>query len=254
MKSLYKVILLFTLLISSANSCEDKEVNVLLQDMAEFDRAFIPVLFYVRHGEMDNARKSVFFLNHNWQQFQNSYQDLIPDNDDWKENFRMTDAWLSDAYAAIDANAPEDAYIFLDHVRYQMMDVRTQNKWDYFLDDVWEFEARLDVVEEAAVDQMMCLLEYCEFEDLVRDMNMAWKDVKVTNKDKNLFEMEEEEIKMFRSKQEEIEDALKHFNIAVAEAEGENLAIAATFLRVAYLDYLSSFGDFISAKHYYATL
>ena len=38
------------------------------------------------------------------------------------------------------------------------------------------------------------------------------------------------------------------------EAEGENLAIAATFLKVAYLDYLSSFGDFISSKSYYASL
>ena len=55
-------LLLFVFLFSLASSCEDENVDVLLQDMAEFDKAYIPVLYYVRQGEMDNAKRSVFFL------------------------------------------------------------------------------------------------------------------------------------------------------------------------------------------------
>lgn len=117
MKSIYKILFLFALVFSFGSSCEKEEVNVLLQDMAIFDRAYIPVLFYVRHGEMDG----------------NNFKEL---------NY---------------------------------------------------FEGKLQT-------------------------------------------------------------AISDFNIAVKEAEGENLVIAATFLKVAYLDYLSSFGDFISSKSYYASL
>lgn len=254
MKLYYKILVLFTLIVSTASSCEEKNVNVMLNDMAKFDRAFIPVLFYVRNGEMDNAKRSVFFLNHSWQQFNNKYKGLLPDSDDWQESFRKTDAWLSDAYTSIDANAPLESYIFLDHVRYQLMDIREQNEWEYFLDDIWEFEARIDLVEEVAVDQMMCLLDYCEFEDLVDDMNIAWEAIQIKNEDKVLFDMDEKDLKMLKFNRQRLEGAIRAFNIAVAEAEGENLAIAATFLQVAYLDYMSSFGDFISSKSYFASI
>lgn len=254
MKSLYKILLLTTFLISSASSCEEEDVNVMLQDMAKLDSAFIPVLFYVRNGEMQNAKKSVFYLNHNWQIFENKYKNVLPENDDWQENFRMTSAWLSDAYTSIDANAALDAYIYLDHVRYQMIELREQHQLDYFLDGVWEFEARLDVVEEVAVDQMLCLLDFCEFEKLVADMNEAWDEIKIEKKDLALLEMDEDKLKFLRFHKGKLKDAIHDFNFAVEEAEGESLAIAATFLKVAYLEYLSSFGDFISSKSYYATL
>ncbi len=254
MKSIYQIILVFVFIISTGSSCEKKEVNVLLQDMASFDRAFIPVLFYVRHGEMDNARKSVFFLNHTWKRFNEKYKNLNPENDNWGEAFRMADAWLSDAYTSIDASSPEDTYIFLDHVRYQMVELREQNNFEYFLDDVWEFEARLDLVEEVAVDQMLCLLDYCEFEYLVADMNDAWEVVEPTIVDVELFGLDGKKIKELNYNESKLKSALREFNLAVEEADGENLAVTAAFLRVAYLDYLSSYGDFISSKSYFASL
>lgn len=254
MKSIYQILLLFVLVVSVGSSCEKEEVNVVLNDMAALDRAFIPVLVYVLEGEMDAAKKSVFFLNHKWQKFQDKYKDLKPENEDWVEHFRMTNAWLSDAYTAIDANVPEDAYLFLDHVRYQMIDLRIQNDFDYFLDDIWEFEARLDLVEEVAVDQMLCLLDYCEFEEIVEDMNAGWEAVELSNGDLELFDIYGDKLRALNFGENELRTALEEFNLAVVEADGENLAITATLLKVAYLDYLSSFGDFISAKDYFATL
>lgn len=247
-------LLLFVFLFSLASSCEENNANVLLQDMAEFDKAYIPVLYYVRQGEMDNAKKSVFFLNHSWQKVNRKYKDLNPENDDWQEIFRMTDAWLSDAYYSIDAMQRKEAYIFLDHVRYQMLDLRAKNNLDYYLDDVWEFEAALDLVEEVAVDQMLCLLDYCEFEDIVKDMNEQWGIVNNAKVDATLFDLNTENLKSLNSQKKKLHEAIIVFNQAVEEMEGENLAMTATFLKQAYLEYLAGFGDFISSKHYYASL
>ena len=246
-------LLLFVLLISLASSCEEENVNIMLQDMAEFDKAYIPVLYYVRQGEMDNAKKSVFFLNHSWQKVNRKYKNRNPENDDWQEAFRMTDAWLSDAYFSIDAMRPKDAYIFLDHVRYQMMELRNQNDIDYYLDDVWEFEARLDLAEEVAVDQMLCLLDYCEFEEIVKDLNEQWEIVQQAKVDAKLFDLDAEDLKILKDQRKKLQEAIIVFNQAVEEMEGENLAMTATFLRQAYLEYLAGFGDFISSKHYYAS-
>ncbi len=247
-------LLLFVFLFSLSSSCEDENVDVLLHDMAEFDKAYIPVLYYVRQGEMDNAKRSVFFLNHSWQKVNRKYKDLNPGNDDWQEAFRMTDAWLSDAYFSIDAMQPKDAYIFLDHVRYQMMELRGQYDIDYYLDDVWEFEASLDLAEEVAIDQMLCLLDYCEFEDIVKDMNEQWKIVEKAKVNAELFDLNAEELKVLDNQKKKLQEAIIVFNQAVEEMEGENLAMTATFLRQAYLEYLAGFGDFISSKHYYAGL
>lgn len=247
-------LLLFVFLFSLSSSCEDENINVLLQDMAKFDKAFIPVLYYVRQGEMDNAKKSVFFLNHTWQKVNRKYKNLKPEDDDWQEAFRMTDAWLSDAYFSIDAIQPKEAYIFLDHVRYQMMDLRSQHDIDYYLDNVWEFEASLDLAEEVAIDQMLCLLDYCEFEDIVKDLNEQWKIVKQAKVDAELFNLDTEDLKVLNNQKEKLREAIIVFNQAVDEMEGENLAMTATFLRQAYLEYLAGFGDFISSKHYYASL
>ncbi|MFK7773122.1 MAG: hypothetical protein AB8F94_13325 [Saprospiraceae bacterium] len=247
-------LLLFVFLFSLASSCEEENVNVLLQDMAEFDKAYIPVLYYVRQGEMANAKKSVFFLNHSWQKINRKYKNLNPENDDWQEAFRMTDAWLSDAYFSIDAMQPRDAYIFLDHVRYQMLELRIQNGIDYYLDDVWEFEASLDLVEEVAVDQMLCLLDYSEFEEIVKDLNEQWNIVKKAKVDGELFDLDADGLIALKNQKKKMQEAIIVFNQAVEEMEGENLAMTATFLRQAYLEYLAGFGDFISSKHYYAGL
>lgn len=254
MKSIYQILLIFVFVFSLGSSCEEPKVNVLLQDMATFDRAFIPVLFYVRHDEMDNARKSVFFLNHTWQKFNDKYKNLNLEDDNWGEAFRMTDAWLSDAYTSIDSSSSDYAYIFLDHVRYQMIELRKQNNIEYFLDDIWEFEARLDLVEEVAVDQMLCLLDYCEFEEIVEDMNKAWKAVEPVIVDFELFGMDGSKFKKLNYNEGKLKSALREFNLAVVETDGENLAVTSALLRVAYLDYLSSYGDFISSKSYYASL
>lgn len=254
MKPLYNICVLVVMLITMASSCEEKAEQTLTKDMVEFDQAFVPVLYYVMKGDMDMARKSVFYLNHNWQRFYQKYKQIQAENDDWQESLRMTDAWLADAFYAIDASAPRDAFMFLDHVRYQFIDFRFQQDMAYDLDKLWEFEATLDVVGEVAVDQMLCLLEYCEFEELVDDMNQAFADLESTKFQDLLSEWNETQWLVHKAQIKNLKSTLTIFNQAVEEADQEELAITATYLQRAYLDYLYSFGDFLSSKTYFAAL
>lgn len=261
MKSIYKIAFLVVVFISMANSCVEQNgrlsndnSDTLIQDMVDFDKAYIPVLYYVRKGELDHAKRAVFYLNHSWQRVNKRYKYLYPQNDDWQEGFRMTDNWLSDAYNAIDGVQPNDAFIFMDHVRYQFIELRFQNKMNYFLDDVWDLEASLDLVEEVAVDHMLCLLEYCEFEELVSDLNESWRTVRKNKIDKGLFDFDKNQSDLLKVRTHKFEIALLDLNQAVEVAEGEDISIAAALLTEAYLEYLYCFGDFISSKHYYAAL
>lgn len=53
-------LLLFVFLFFSSSSCEDDDANVLLEEMAAFDKAYIPVLYFVQQGDMGNT-KDLFF-------------------------------------------------------------------------------------------------------------------------------------------------------------------------------------------------
>jgi hypothetical protein len=53
-------LLLFVFLFFLSSSCEDDDANVLLEEMAAFDKAYIPVLYFVQQGDMGNT-KDLFF-------------------------------------------------------------------------------------------------------------------------------------------------------------------------------------------------
>lgn len=254
MNSIYKICILFVIIFSVASSCEEKVENSLTKDMVELDKSFVPVMYFVLQGDLREAKKSSFFLKHTWGKMERKYKVLHPENDDWQESIRMTTAWLADAITAIDSNVQQDAFIFLDHVRYQLIELRRQQDIDYYLDYVWEFEASLDVVEEVAVDQMLCLLEYCEFEELVEDVNFAFQELKKAELDATLFEFEKIDLAEIRLREKRIAIALDNFNRAVAEADGEEVAVTVTLLDQAYIDYLHSFGDFVNSQSYFAGL
>ncbi len=62
-----------------------------------------------------------------------------------------------------------------------------------------------------------------------------------------------EDLKVLDNQKKKLPEAIIVFSQAVEEKEGENLAMIATFLRQATLEYLAGVGNFISSKYYYAS-
>ncbi len=254
MKFITAPLLTLAFLLIPISSCRETPAEFVLKDMATFDRAFIPVYFFVETNQMELAKKSIFHLNQAWQKFRGRYINIFPEWEEYREAFRMTDAWLSEAYQSIDADNTVAAFVYLDNVRYQMIEWRSLHDLDYLLDDVWDFETSLYLVEEVASDPMLCLLDYCEFEALVEELNLSWKNLDMTYEDVEYFGITFSEYLTNMNQKDRLKNSLIEFNRAVSTAEGAYVAQKALQMKEAYLNYLSGFGNFLIYKTHYANL
>ena len=236
-----------------AGSCEDKTEAILHEDMVEFDKSFVPVLYHVWNDDLASAKRASFFLDYSWQKFNSKYQKIANKENDIDEDLRMAQAWLGDAFTAIDNNCQEASYVYLDHVRFQLMDIRRKQKVSYYMDFVWEFEAALDLVLEPAGDLMLDLLDYCEFKDLISEMNYAWHQLNLAYFDETRFGFDDHKTFYYNFRKKQLKSALKDFNESFEIGDGEEIAIKASILEEAYLDYLFVFGDFTTSNTHFAT-
>jgi len=165
MKKLLPTILALALVFST-NSCD---VQSIKEDMVQFDQAYLPVWAYAYEGNLQKAKASVFYLEFQWQRLRGKYQDAMPD-ESWQETFRRVNDWLGDVYYAIDANELPLALSQLEHVRYELQQLRREYHVDYFLDHLYDFQDELAILTEAANDDMLCLLEWLESERLGYDI------------------------------------------------------------------------------------
>lgn len=232
-------------------ACEVKDIH---KDMVQFDKAYIPVLYHVYQRDAVRAKKAVFGLAFQWQQFDQAYRDMLPKNEDWTETFRLVDGWLHDAFTAIDGNRWDLALVQLDHVRFEWMELRMRHRIPYYLDNIWEFQMAYDRVMEVAKDPNLCMLEWSDFEELVTDLNQLWYPVRherpvLTAWDWDLATFEE-----FETHRQTIGTCLERFNESVACADRENLALDCEDINPALWRMLTLFGEINQATQNFATL
>ena len=227
--------------------------QTLEQGMVEFDEAFIPAWFYVLQNDLDRAYPAYLFLEKRSIQFQNDYQKFKV-NDDWDEHFRRIGDWLKDAKYALKNQDQHNALMALDHVRYELMELRLQHGSNYYLDRIWGFEILLDEVVEIAQDPLLCLVEYQYFEDLVTVMNDQWVGCLVLREELEIFEFSPEEEKLYARSIRNITNILVEFNEAVACGDGEMFSEKASEIWPAYLHLISVFGDFESSNTNFAAI
>ncbi len=189
MKPFLKFILI-SISILTLNACNYK---VLKKDMVLFDKAFIPVLYAVHLGDMDSAEQAMIQLDKEWQRIKKEYPLTSTGNIDRSTLKHRGDLWLTEAECAIKDGEIEHALIQLDHMRYEWMDLRFRNDIDYFLDDVWDFEATLDIATQTAYDPMIDLRDWKEFVSECYDMKDAWEMVLINKETLNDFSLSKEQ-------------------------------------------------------------
>lgn len=247
MKTLFRYAIAMALVMST-NSCK---VLDLKEDMVHFDQAFIPVWIYAQEGDIAKAKAAVFYLEFRWQQLRGKYQHSVED-ENWQEAFRRVNDWLGDVYYAIDANQSEVALSQLDHVRYDLQQLRRFYHVDYYLDHLFDFYDELTVLVEAANDDMLCLLEWPEFEVLSVSTLQHWRNLMTHPFDAGLYKFSVEEESLFLTYQAEMEKALVSFAEIVETADREAIAAESCNLELAIRDVLRLFGNFEASRTYYA--
>lgn len=233
--------ILLMLLIFVFSSCEEKD---LVQEMAAFDQLFIPAYFFAYTGDMDRAKIAIYPLKRKWESIKKTYGDEHLANEEWKRTFNFVESWLDDAELSINDNEPLRSRIHLDHVRYELMDLRWREKIDYYLDDVWDFEATMDIVLETATDPMLGLMEWHEFQMCVDEMNLQWMELSNKVPDGEIYQFTSDDWVDLNRALKNMNREMEYLMTAVNTSDGCQFAEAAKHVEKAYLEFIYIFGDF----------
>ncbi|HQU59255.1 MAG TPA: hypothetical protein PLU64_08665, partial [Saprospiraceae bacterium] len=218
-------------------------------DLARQRLAFLPVLLYAHEGDSYQAKRAVFFLEFKWHQLKDQYQNMLPEEG---ETFNRIDGWLGDAYYAIDANNPGLAANQLEHVKYEMMEIRHRYGVAYYLDGLYAFQSDIGLLHEAANDEMLCLMEWGEFEHLLRQTQAKWEALCEQAFDAELYEFDAKKQQQLKEEQRVMREALSQFAEAASYANRLDLAQASSSLQPAFFGVLKLFGSFETSQTYFA--
>lgn len=244
MRRLAHTIVLSGLALLLAN-CQTPEIR---KAMVQFDQAFLPVLLYSYEGDTYQAKHAVFFLEFRWQQLRKQYEGMLPEE---RETFQRINDWLGDAYYAIDANYPQVAANQLEHVKYELADLRDRYGVDYYLDGLYDFEGSLSLLREAANDEMLCFMEWSEYEQLLRETRRSWEKLCAEPFDAALFGFDAQKQSRLREEQQAMAEALGRFAETVSCADRLEMARSSNALQPAFLKVLKLFGAFeVSQAHF----
>ncbi len=217
--------------------------------MVHFDQAFIPVYTYAYEGDIYQAKRAVFFLEFQWQKLRNQYEGYLAEE---AEAMRRIDAWLGDAYYAIDANRMQMATSQLEHVKYEFMMLRETYGLDYYLDRLFDFQADLELLTEAANDEMLCLMEWDEYEFFLEQTRQEWASIQKLPFDAELYEFDAAQLRQLRTQQKNMEDVLKQYTATLGQANRQAIAEASRELQPAFFELLKLFGKFEASRSYFA--
>lgn len=245
MKFLIRVVSI-SLLASLITGCDTTQIS---KAMVRFDRAFIPALAYSYEGDVHQAKRSVFYLEFQWQKLKKQYQGYLPGE---AEALNRIDNWLGDAYYAIDANNMVTAANQLEHVKYEFMELRRRYGLGYYLDGLYEFQDDIGFLAEAAEDEMMCLVEWGDYEHLLYQAIEDWKAIRGQQLDAELYEFDEARLRQLAVRQDAMQEALYDFAETFGSANRRQLAIASQTLQPALLEVLKLFGNFEASQTYFA--
>lgn len=248
MKYLLRSVLALALVFSTY-SCD---VQDLKEDMVQFDQAYIPVWAYAYEGNAPKAKAAVFYLEFQWQRLRGKYERSVPE-ESWQETFRRVNEWLGDVYYAIDANELPLALSQLEHVRYEMQQLRRAYHVDYFLDDLYDYQDELAILTEAANDERLCMLEWAEFEELAVAALQRWRNLMVRPFDAGFYGLDAEEERLYEVYKLEMETALIAFADIVETADREAIAAESCHLEGTFVPLLRLFGNFKASTTYFAT-
>lgn len=235
-------------LVTLMYSCDKPGIK---KDMVHFDEAYVPVLFHVYHNELEEASNSMYLLDARWQQFQSKYHFLFSKDLDGLERLRYINDWMGDANDAILWDDQHTAMMQLDHIKYEMMEIRRSYKIDYFLDYLWDFEGALSMLSEASCDDNTLVCSDDEMAFLIDETQFLWEMVLKAEKMHGSGDFKRIDVSQFEQYKKEVNENMK---LVTAEKYGsyKNIETAVDKTFESFMNLLTLFGDFESAQTFFA--
>jgi len=228
------------------------ETGSIQKSMARFDQAFIPVHYYVERGNMVHAKSALLSLDHEWNLLYEKYSNYK--RGDWSESFRRTDEWMSDLCEQVDSNRQMWSASLLNHIQYEMKELRQKNGIKYYFDAVYDFESSWNTVVEITNDQMMCLYEWNEFEEFVRWSKRDWAVAEGQNLPVELLNLTDEQILGIQIRREILSKRLHNYRAILSCGDQGAAHREALSIQKAYFEFIRLLGRNYSGNSFMATV
>jgi tetratricopeptide (TPR) repeat protein len=132
-KLLAASVVVFLMVMPGAALAKDE---MLVQNMADMEKAYIPPLFYTSAQSLSLSDKSMGIFTAAWREFRTAYYDYRPDETNWSAHFDRIEEAVRKAESIVATGQNlVSAHDALEEVRVAMLQLRTHNGFSKFTTD-----------------------------------------------------------------------------------------------------------------------
>ncbi len=228
----------------------DNTQTTIQEDLIKLDQAFIPVWYYAYQADLEAATKANVVLQSEWRKFIVKYKLTAPLHAEWQEHVDRINAWLEQVDCDLEDKDIDFAYIHLDHAKYEMINLRKKYDLNYFIDDLYSLHESVAFVKEVIMDDMLCLLEWTQLEDLINQTILQWQEMAPVNYNIEDAEFDFSKISFVELRSKELNVQLSQLDKAIEKADQCYLQEVVQPIEPTVMELISCFGRFdLSAYH-----
>jgi hypothetical protein len=214
--------------------------------MASLDQAYIPVLALTSQNDANNSLKAMDNLLAKWDAFNRTYYGAMPKDAGWTSDFDRVNATISSAKLLITQGNLTGAHTELEQFRITMLDLRTRNHIDYFIDNLTLFHEPMETIVLAAQNRAPSDVDTGTIREEYPVAVMAWDKVKSSEIDATLFNLNETQLAKIRSLINNETTALDTLGNALKTNDNASIGNASIAIKGPFSILFSAFGKFPS--------
>jgi hypothetical protein len=212
--------------------------------MAALDQAYIPVLALTTQNDAVGSRKSMDTLLMKWNAFKGTYYTAMPQDLQWKPDLDTVGTTINSANVRITEGNLSAAHAELEQFRLTMLDLRTRNNIDYFIDKLTRFHAPMETIVLAAQDKSPDNVDVAAIQQAYPDAVAKWEAVKTGTIDATLYGFTLDKLAQIEILKANQTRALNNLKTALDSGNTTTIGTTAVAIKGPFSILFSSFGKF----------
>jgi hypothetical protein len=216
----------------------------LLKDMAALDQAYIPVLALTSQNSSNNSRKAMGILLPKWIAFNRTYYNSMPGDPGWKTDLDSINVTVFTANALITNGNLTAAHTELEGFRLTMLDLRTRNQIDYFIDKLTLFHDPMERIVLAAQNKAPADVDTALIRQVFPEAVAKWEDVQTADLNAELFDFNQTDVQRIRGMIDNETAALTNLENALKTGDNSTIGNASVAIKPPFSTLFAAFGKF----------
>lgn len=222
--------------------------NRLVEDMAQFDKVYIPALAYTSEEKLKPSRMAMKSLDSFWNFFSAKHRTNTHGDKRWSSDFDKAGKFIkaADRIVASGKNLKQ-AHEELEHVRIVFMHLRERNNIEYFIDHLTRFHESMEKIVLAAkgrTDKTISDKELNLIRQTLPTAKTMWQAVIKANFGPELYGFDKNKEARLHLLVEKERLALRRLEMALGQENKSEIISAAVAIKPEFAKIFKSFGNF----------